>query len=111
MMSSRGRIVWSAAALRDYERIIDFVAERDGVAHSARLHRKLHPAIGKLVRNPRRCRVVPELRDVGITVYRELIVRPYRIPFRIRDRDVVVLAVLDGRRDLEEILLARLSEP
>ena len=104
------RVVWSDAALRDYEAIIDYVAERDGIEHAERLHRKLHPEIGTLSENPDRCRVVPELRQLGVTVYRELVVRPYRVPFRVRGRRGIVLAVLDGRRDLEEILLRRLAE-
>lgn len=104
------RVVWSTAALRDYEAIVDYVSERDGIEFAERLHEKLYPAIGELSLHPERCRVVPELRRLGVTVYRELVVRPYRVPFRIRGRDVVVLAVLDGRRDLEEILLRRLTE-
>lgn len=104
------RVVWSNAALRDYEAIIDYVAERDGVELAERLHDKLYPAIGELSAHPERCRVVPELQQLGVTVYRELVARPYRVPFRIRGRDVVVLAVLDGRRDLEEVLLRRLTE-
>ena len=103
------RVVWSEAALRDFEAVIDFVFERDG-PESERLHRKIHPAVGGLATQPERCRIVPELRAIGVSVYRELIVRPYRIPFRIRGRDVVVLGVLDGRRDLEELLLQRLTE-
>ncbi|MBX3271377.1 MAG: type II toxin-antitoxin system RelE/ParE family toxin [Sandaracinaceae bacterium] len=104
------RVIWSAAALRDYENLIDFVAERDGVEQAQRLHRKVHPAVQSLSDSPERCRVVPELKAIGVTVYRELIVRPYRVPFRIQGRDVVVLAIVDGRRDLEELLIERLVE-
>jgi len=50
---------------------------------------------------------VPELKDVGITDYRELISAPYRIFYRITGRVVSILGVLDGRRDLEEILIHR----
>jgi len=105
------RVVWSDAALHDYEAIIDFVVDRDGIEHAERLHRKIHPAVQALANAPGRCRVVPELRALGLTIYRELIVKPYRVPFHIEGRDVVVLAVLDARRDLEEVLLRRLTEP
>lgn len=104
------RVVWSHAAVRDYEAILDYVAEGDGVAFAERLHAKVHPAIAALSTHPERCRIVPELQQLGVTVYRELVVPPYRVPFRIRGRDVVVLAVLDGRRDLEDVLLRRLAE-
>lgn len=105
------RVLWTEAALRDLHAILDFVVDRDGLEHADRLHHKLHPAIEGLSASPERCRVVPELRALGLTVYRELLVKPYRVPFRIQGRDVVVLGVLDGRRDLEELLLRRLIEP
>ncbi|MBX3248339.1 MAG: type II toxin-antitoxin system RelE/ParE family toxin [Myxococcales bacterium] len=104
------RVVWTSGALADYEAILDFVTERDGIEHAERLHRKLHPAVGRLATHPERCRVVPELRAVGVVTYRELIVKPYRVPFRVRGDDVLVLAVLDARRDLEETLFARLTQ-
>ena len=40
-------------------------------------------------------------------MYRELVVNKYRILFRARDRDVILLGVLDGRRDLAELLVQR----
>ena len=104
------RVVWSNAALRDYEALIDYVGERDGIEFAERLHQMLYPAIGELSTHPDRCRAIPELQQQGVTVYRELVVRPYRVPFRVRGTEVVVLAVLDGRRDLEEVLLRRLTE-
>jgi plasmid stabilization system protein ParE len=51
---------------------------------------------------------VPELLRHGLAVWRELIVKPYRILYRIEGQTVYVLAVLDSRRDLEDLLLERL---
>jgi toxin ParE1/3/4 len=42
-------------------------------------------------------------------MWRELVVRPYRIVYRIRKDIVMVGAVIDGRRDLEDLLLERLT--
>jgi hypothetical protein len=39
--------------------------------------------------------------------YRELIVSPYRVFFRIDEKDVGIIGILDGRRDLEETLIRR----
>ena len=47
---------------------------------------------------------------MGVSAYRELVDGPYRGAFRVRGREVVLLAVLDGRRDLEELLVARLID-
>jgi hypothetical protein len=40
--------------------------------------------------------------------WRELVVRPYRLIYRVGSKDVVVLALFDSRRDLEDVLLERL---
>jgi len=40
--------------------------------------------------------------------YRELIVPPYRLIYHARGVDVLVLAVFDARRSLEDVLLDRL---
>lgn len=55
-----------------------------------------------------RGRIVPELAGIGIRRYRELVVAPHRLLYRHEDRRVLVVAVLDGRRDLEETLMRRL---
>ena len=59
---------------------------------------------------PRRCRQVPELLDIGLFEYREIIERPYRLVFRSAGREDVILAIFDGRRDLEELLIQRAIE-
>ena len=49
-----------------------------------------------------------ELASLDVVNYRELLVLPYRIVYRIEKPKVFVLAVLDGRRDLRQLLSERL---
>ncbi len=53
-------------------------------------------------------RVVPELYDQGIELYREIIQGLYRIVYEIQAENVVVHAVIDSRRNLQDILVAKL---
>ncbi len=46
-----------------------------------------------------------ELRYYGILIYRELSSRPWRIIYRVEQNTVWVLAVIDGRMNVEDILL------
>ncbi len=55
-----------------------------------------------------RGRIPPELRAIGVHLYREILVKPYRIVYRPGSRTVHVYAVLDGRRDISETLERRL---
>jgi plasmid stabilization system protein ParE len=52
--------------------------------------------------------VVPELARLGMRTWREIVARPYRLIYRIEGDTVNVLAVFDGRRDLEDLLFERL---
>jgi toxin ParE1/3/4 len=52
--------------------------------------------------------VVPELAGIGLHLYRELLVTPWRIVYRINNDTVYVMMVIDGRRNAEDLLLERL---
>lgn len=107
MSDPKYRVVWAEAAVRALEEIILFVASDSPLAAEGLL-RKLRQAAQSLVRSPLRGRIVPELLRFGMRRWRELVVRPYRLVYRVGERTVVVLAVLDGRRNLEDALLERL---
>lgn len=58
---------------------------------------------------PERGRVVPELRKIGVLQYLELIHRPWRMIYTVRGREVWIMAVVDGRRELADLLFERLT--
>ncbi len=107
MPKPRLRLRWSEAAAVDLEEIATYVAA-DSPVDAHKLVAKLKAKTDSLVRMPGRGRVVPELAYFGIRTWRELVVRPYRIIYRMGAGTVYVMAVLDGRRDLRDILLERL---
>ena len=109
-MSKKSKLVWTDVARRDLESIIRYRAANENAGSARILASRLLTRAETLAGNPERCRVVPELRAEGLTNYRELIVKPYRLLFRIDRRDVILLGILDGRRDLEELLLERTLE-
>jgi plasmid stabilization system protein ParE len=101
------RILWAPIAAQDLDDIIDYIAAQDGPDAAVRVYDKVKKRTRTLSTHPRRCRIVPELRSVGVMEYRELIVSPYRVFFRIDGQDFGIIGVLDGRRDLEETLIRR----
>lgn len=103
-------ITWTRTAVRDLDEILEYIAAERGVDQVLQLYETLRHNIASLANMPRRCRQVPELHDIGLLEYREIIERPYRLVFRIVDREVVILAILDSRRDLEELLIQRAIE-
>ena len=108
MAGREKRVVWTEAATTDLVEVVSFVA-LDSMIDARRLLIRIRSKADSLVRSPRRGRVVPELAAFGTRAWRELIVKPYRIVYRIQEDTVSVGAVLDGRRDLEDLLLERLT--
>jgi len=102
---------WTKAARSDVKRIIQYVAIHGGTLVAEQLTDKLLTRVETLAEHPERCRAVPELMAHGLSMYRELLVRPYRVLYRIRERHVVILGVFDGRRDLEALLIERALDP
>ena len=100
-------IAWARVAENDLKAIIDYIAI-DSPANALKIFRKMKNKASSLYTMPERCRIVPELKDQGIMQYRELIVPPWRIMFRITEMKVYILSVLDSRRNIEDILLERL---
>ncbi len=109
-MSEEFDVTWTRTAVRDLDEILEYVAAERGVDQALQLYETLRHGIGSLAMMPRRCRQVPELHDIGLFEYREMIERPYRLVFRIVGREVAILAILDSRRDLEELLIQRAVE-
>jgi toxin ParE1/3/4 len=98
---------WSETAERDLIAIVEYIAD-DSPSGAYEVFKKMRRKAQSLRTFPGRGRIVPELREQGITQYRELVVDPWRIIYRTSERTVYVLSVLDSRRSIEDILLRRL---
>lgn len=104
---TRRRVRWTRSARRDLEGIVAYLADRSPQAALATLDR-LEARAKSLTTLADRGRVVPELRRLHIRQYRELLVPPYRVIYRVSGALVWVLVLVDARRNLEDVLLDRL---
>ncbi|MDJ0853526.1 MAG: type II toxin-antitoxin system RelE/ParE family toxin [Myxococcota bacterium] len=107
MARRRSRVEWAEVAARDLEEIAAFLA-LDSQRTAERVLRRVEARVAALESSPARGRLVPELARFQMRTWRELVIRPYRLLYRIEGDTVTVLAVLDARRDLEDLLLERL---
>lgn len=108
-MTETYRVEWAAAAENDLRRIIDYIAV-DSPGNAKEVLAKLRQKASSLYSLPERGRIVPELQAQGIRFYRELVVPPWRIVYRISDKTIYVLAAIDSRRNVEDVLFDRLVE-
>ena len=101
-------VQWSERAETDLASIIEYIA-RGSPANAYEVFKTIRRKASNLYIFPDRGRIVSELQSQGIAQYRELIVVPWRIIYRISQRKVYVLSVLDSRRNVEDILLERFT--
>jgi plasmid stabilization system protein ParE len=107
-MIEKYQVIWSNIAESDLKNIIEYIAD-DSPSNALKIFKNIKQKASTLFTFPERGRIVPELRDQGILLYRELIIPPWRILYRLSSKRVYVLSVLDSRRNIEDILLKRLT--
>lgn len=71
---------------------------------------RIEKAFTSLSESPERGAYPKELLALGIREYREIFFRPYRIIYRSVEKNVYVLLIVDGRRDMQMLLQRRLLE-
>jgi len=104
------RVMLTGGAARDLEEIYDYVARRDAPGKADRLLEHLEEVFSSLSESPERGAFPKELLALGIREYREVFFKPYRIIYRVLDKAVYVLLIVDGRRDMQTLLQRRLLE-
>ena len=100
------QVFWTQTAQQDLKGIIEYIAA-DSEIQARRVYLAIKQKAENLRQMPLQGRIVPELRYFSILIYRELINPPWRIFYRTEEYKVWVLAVIDGRRNVEDLLLDR----
>jgi toxin ParE1/3/4 len=91
------RVVWSRRALQDLEAIAEYIA-KDSPAYAAVVVKNIVQQTRLLSQFPRSGRKVPEFDDESI---RELLAYSYRIIYRFQENEVLIAAVIHGKRILQ----------
>lgn len=100
-------ILWTKSAKDDLELLIEYI-KLDSVSIAKEIFLGIKNECESLYYFPKRKRVVPELQQIGIFKYREIIYKRWRIIFKIENQKVYILLVVDSSRNLEDILFQRL---
>jgi len=95
-------------AKKDIIEIYNYVALSDSTYKADRLLDNLEKTYANLEKLPERGHIPEELRGTGIKRFLEIHYKPYRILYEIIDNIVYVHCVLDGRRNMQELLSSRL---
>jgi len=107
MTSKKYTVYWTKIAQDDFIEIIEYIS-LDNKSIAEEIFEKIKKQIMKLESFPERGRIVPELDFYNINNYRELIITPWRIIYRVEEQKVYILSMIDSRRNFEDIILKRL---
>jgi toxin ParE1/3/4 len=97
-----------ADAEEDLFELYHYVATYDSVTKAKNLLNRIEQTCNKFSKLPDRSHLPPELERIGILNYKEIHFKPYRIIYQIIENNVYIHCILDGRRDLSQLLQERL---
>ncbi|MGH1541660.1 MAG: type II toxin-antitoxin system RelE/ParE family toxin [Arenicella sp.] len=95
-------------AVNDLEGLYEYIAQNDSSNKANTVLNKIENHLEALAQNPERGSYVRELLELGIKEYREIYFKPYRMIYRIMNATVYIYLIVDGRRNLQDLLQQRL---
>ena len=102
------KVLIDPQAKQDLKEIFIYVALNDCLESANKLLDSLENSFYKLEEYPERGHTPPEIIPTGIKKYLEIHYKPYRIIYEIGKNYIYVHSVIDGRRNIQEILSERL---
>ena len=104
----RYEVILTEHALLDLDDIAHYISRHDTPEKAEHVARHIEKAFASLAALPNRGNHPRELLAMGNRSFREVHYKPYRIIYRVLDREVLVLIIADGRRDMRALLARRL---
>ena len=107
MNSKKYKLHWTTNAKNDLLDIVDYI-KKDSPNNAKNVYLKIKEKAKSNNFFPLKGRIVPELQKEGITIYREVIVNPWRIIYKVGTDTVYIMAIIDSRQNIEDILLKKI---
>lgn len=101
------QVIWTKKAESDLINIIEYI-KTDSINTAKDIFSGIKKECNNLYYFPQRNRTVPELQQIGISKYKEILYKRWRIIYKIEDTRVYILLIVDTNRNLEDILFQRL---
>ena len=106
------KIEWSPDAVNSLNEILEYYMDRAGenIAHT--IYNRIMKKIELLEVEEVRTKRAQELRDIGINDIYELVISPWKVYYKIKEdnQKAYILFILDGRRNIEEILISKILD-
>jgi plasmid stabilization system protein ParE len=106
------KVEWPPDGVDSLNEILEYYRDRAGENVANTIYDKIIKEIELLELEEIKTKQTQELKDIGIYGVYELLIKPWKVYYRISsdNKRVYVLFVLDGRRNLEEILISKVID-
>ena len=105
-------MIYSVAIIDDAQAdilaIYKYILDNDSVQAADHVFGKIEELCYSLSHHPERGHTPPELARINVTSYLEVHFKPYRVIYEIDGKKVFVHCILDGRREIQDLLDRRL---
>lgn len=102
------KVALTQDAETDLEDIYDYIAQHDSPEKANYVLDALLKTASTLASFPEKGSIPKELQTLGIREYRQTFFKPYRVIYRVIEKQVVIFVITDGRRDMQTLLTRRL---
>ena len=106
------KIEWTPDGIASFNEILEYYRDRAGENIANTIYEKIIKEVERLETDEIKTKRTQELMDIGISDVYELVIKPWKIYYKTSgdNKKAYVLFVLDGRRNLEEILMSKVIE-
>ena len=106
------KIEWTPDGIASFNEILEYYRDRAGENIDDTIYEKIIKEVERLETDEIKTKRTQELMDIGISDVYELVINPWKVYYKISgdNKKAYVLFVLDGRRNLEEILMSKVID-
>jgi len=106
----RHKIIWSKDAGDELVEIISYIKYNTGKITAHKIYSRIINEIKLVSNNAKGMMLSPLLKEWGINDIHQIIVNPWIIYYRADDNKMEIISIIDGRRNLEEILYKKMID-
>ena len=105
-------IEWTPDGVTSLNEILEYYMDRAGENVANTIYDKIIKKIELLELEEIKTKRTQELKDIGILDVYELVINPWKVYYKISsdNKKAYILFVVDGRRNLEEVLISRVID-
>jgi toxin ParE1/3/4 len=102
-------ITMTEGAEKDITQIYQYIANHDCVENADYVLDELTRLVDDLAYFPAKGKLPSELEGINEENIRQASFKPYRVLYRIEEKNVVIMMIIDGRRNAKAALMKRLA--